>query len=165
MIAGRMSNVASLSPSGSVAQQGLATPTPTYAPYPGGNTPVSSLPTPTAVATGVYEGDTYTQIADDVAGRLDGTWATGEPTIVISATITAGDAVALQLAESDITFQSDEDVALLFSGDFHARGPGLYAAGSEPTGDYMLVVVDTDTGGYTGTWLSDSQQELEDMLP
>lgn len=140
------------------------TPTPTQAAYPGG-----AVATVTPIATGEYEGETLTAIATTVAQRLvDNGWAASAPSLVEGAEITGSDGGPLNVEASFIEFQSITDVGLVYSGDFTDMSPGQAAGGSPgtfATYDYILVLVDTDSGAFRGMWFADDATSLTDRLP
>lgn len=141
----------------------LQVPTDTADPYPGGGTP-EPVPTQTAIATGVYEGESHEDIADVVAEQLENSGIAGtEPSLVDSADVTPQDAAPFDMESDAISFQSTNDVALVFSGEFNNMFPG--DGSGSGSYDYLLVLVDTDSAVFRGVWLSDTLGDLTDRLP
>jgi hypothetical protein len=106
----------------------------------------------------------HAEIAEGVAEWLvTSGWANTEPTLVGSAEVQPDDAGLFDTTTEAISFQSENDVALVFSGEFTNEAPALILSTS--TYDYLLVLVDTDHG-YPWLWLpSDHLAELTDRLP
>lgn len=151
-------------PQGAVLQQQSTQAPPD--PYPGadGTYTPAPVPTSTEITTGVYEGDTHSEIATSVAASLVSMGiANSAPAFEDSADVTPSDAGSFGMDSSRISYQSENDLALIFSGDFKNVFPG--GGQSQQEFDYILVLVDTDSGAFSGTWLNDSLTALQAMLP
>jgi hypothetical protein len=152
-------------PRGALPAQ-IATPTPD--PYPGSTGTPEPVPTQTAITSGVWENWSHEDIADAVAAILETSQIAivpPTPELETSAVIEPEDGPALGMTEDLVSFQSPQDVALIFSGEFQYTGPASVVPPLAKIYPYVLVVVDTDSGALASYHFNDSLTALETLLP